>query len=154
MSSEQEDTAGAASQSVEEVFGSDEAPSAEDESFAAKAAKPSESDPLDRQKQTRQRAAEKVRTASKRVENEPTHLIKLHNNPEIPPGGQYVGVNGRWIKIVPNVEMEVPESALEVLDNAVRLEPEKDEHNRVIGTREVPRFPYSFVRRPRTKAEA
>jgi len=84
--------------------------------------------------------------SSKRTQ-EKTHQIKLHNNPEIPPNGLYVGVNGRWMMLKPNVEMEVPESALEVLDNAVREEAEKDEHNRVVGRREVPRFPYTVVKR-------
>lgn len=85
-------------------------------------------------------------TANKRVK-EKTYQIKLHNNSEIPPNGLYVGVNGRWMMLKPNTEMEVPESALEVLDNAVREEAEKDEHNRVVGRREVPRFPYSVVRK-------
>lgn len=146
-------------QTVDQVF-EDEGDQDAEAGFAATAesASPVEQGPkgglVQRQQEVRETAAKRVRTAATRPQDEPTHLIKLHNNAEIPPGGQYVGVNGRWIKIVPNVEMEVPESALEVLDNAVRLEPEVDEHNRVVGTREVPRFPYTFVRRPRPQTEA
>ena len=92
------------------------------------------------------RTKEKRASSNARVK-EKTHLIKLHNNSEVPPNGLYIGVNGRWMMVKPNVEMEVPESALEVLDNAVREEAEKDEHNRVVGRREVPRFPYTVVKR-------
>lgn len=73
--------------------------------------------------------------------------IKLHNNPEIPPGGLHMGLNGRGYKLVPNREILVPVAILEILDNAVRTEAVVNEDNRIVGAQDVPRFPYSVVRK-------
>lgn len=72
--------------------------------------------------------------------------IKLHNNKEIPPGGQHVGINGKSIKIPPNEWVEIPENFVEALDNAVRSEPVRNDNNQVIDYRDVPRFPYTVDR--------
>lgn len=87
------------------------------------------------------------KTTAKKAKTEDDHIIRLHDSSEFPPGGLTVGVNGKFFRLQPDVDMEVPESVLEVLDHAVRTEPRRNEHGQVVGTRNVPRFPYTMVRR-------
>lgn len=95
------------------------------------------------------KAAEKAAATRKRNANkaEADHIIRLHDSAEFPPGGLTVGVNGKFYRLHPDVDMEVPESVMEVLDHAVRTEARRNEHGQVVGARNVPRFPYTMVRR-------
>lgn len=77
---------------------------------------------------------------------EKDHVIRLHDSSEFPPGGLTVGINGKFYRLRPDVDMQVPESVLEVLDHAVRTEAKLNSDNQVIGQRNVPRFPYTMVR--------
>ena len=69
--------------------------------------------------------------------------IRVANTSEIPPSGQFIGVNGYGYLIKPNQEVSVPESVLEVLDNAVQSVPIQGSNGRVEGYQDVPRFPYT-----------
>ena len=71
--------------------------------------------------------------------------IILEENDNIPPGGQFFGVNGVGYLIQPGVEVEVPEFILGVLNTAVASKPLLNEDGQVVGTREVPRFPYRKI---------
>ena len=72
--------------------------------------------------------------------------IILEENDAIPPGGQFFGVNGTGYQIQPGKEVEVPEFLLGVLDTAITTKPILNDDGQVVGSREVPRFPYRIIR--------
>lgn len=78
--------------------------------------------------------------------NERRIKIILEDNDQIPPGGQFVAVDGRTFLLQPNHEMDVPECVLDVLDHAVMSVPITDDSQTVIGYRDRLRFPYRIVR--------
>lgn len=71
--------------------------------------------------------------------------IMLEDNDEIPPGGQFVQVNGRSFLIRAGVEVDVPLCVVDVLDHAVMSVPVKDEFDSVVGYRDRLRFPYRVI---------
>lgn len=74
--------------------------------------------------------------------------IILDDNDEIPPGGQFVGVNGVGYKLLPGVEAFVPRAILEVLDNAIKSIPVTDPiTQQVVGWKNRKRFPYTIVQK-------
>lgn len=75
--------------------------------------------------------------------------ILLEDNDQIPPGGQFVQVNGRSFLIQANYEVEVPREVCDALDHAVMSVPITDASNTVIGYRDRLRFPYRIVARSR-----
>lgn len=75
--------------------------------------------------------------------------IILEDNDQIPPGGQFVQVNGRNFLIQANYEVEVPPEVCDALDHAVMSVPITDQMNTVIGYRDRLRFPYRVVVRSR-----
>lgn len=83
-----------------------------------------------------------VKTAAAR-ETEKYVWIILEDNDDIPPSGQYIGVNGKGYMLQAGVEARVPVSVLGVLDAAIKSVPVKDPNTlRVIGYRNRLRFPY------------
>ena len=70
--------------------------------------------------------------------------IILEEHDEIPPTGQFFGVNGVGYLLVPGQVAEVPLAVLEVLNNAVRDKPVL-EAGRVVGYKQALRFPYRRV---------
>lgn len=72
--------------------------------------------------------------------------ITLHDSKEIPPNGQFIGVNGRQFVLKPGVRTQVPVCILEVLDNAVHSLPELDDQTRVVEYRDAPRLTYTLHR--------
>ena len=95
----------------------------------------------------------KPQTEFERISAEPRIRIILEENDQIPPTGQFVGVNGVGYLIKPGVPVDVPESVLDVLDNAVMSAPVKDEDDRVVGYRDRLRFPYRIVREKKVRVE-
>lgn len=81
-----------------------------------------------------------------RISAEPRITIILEENDQIAPSGQYVGVNGVGYLVKPGVPVAVPESVLNVLDDAIMSTPVKDDNDTVIGYRDRLRFPYRIVR--------
>lgn len=77
---------------------------------------------------------------------EKMYEITLHDSKEIPPNGQFVGVNGRQFLLKPGRRMKVPASVLAVLDNAVQSVPEINEKLQVVGMRQAPRLTYTLHR--------
>lgn len=71
--------------------------------------------------------------------------IRMANSPEIPPTGQFIGVNGYGYLLKPNQKAHVPKAVLEVLDNAVQAAPIVGENGQIEGYQEVLRFPYSVL---------
>lgn len=75
--------------------------------------------------------------------------IILEDNDQIPPGGQFIGVDGTPYLMQANVEVEAPIGILDVLDNAIMSVPVLDGDMSVVGYRDRLRFPYRVVRRDR-----
>lgn len=71
--------------------------------------------------------------------------IQLEDNDQIPPGGQFVQVDGRSFLIQAGHEVEVPLSVVDALDHAVQSVPITDEYHSVIGYRDRLRFPYRII---------
>lgn len=69
--------------------------------------------------------------------------ISLNDTAEIPPGGQFIGVNGKQFLLEPGKVYNVPRYVLEVLRNAVKGEPQLNDQMQVEGYRSVPRIPYT-----------
>jgi hypothetical protein len=79
--------------------------------------------------------------------------ILLEDNDQVPPGGQFLAVNGRSFLIQANREVDVPRCVCDVLDHAVMSVPVKDEFDTVIGYRDRLRFPYRIITNQRRAAE-
>jgi hypothetical protein len=77
--------------------------------------------------------------------------IVLDDNDEIPPGGQFIGINGVAYMLLPGIEAFVPRAICDVLDHAIKSVPVQDPiSRRIIGWKPRKRFPYSIVRDPQT----
>lgn len=78
--------------------------------------------------------------------NERRVWIVLEDNEEIPPGGQFMSVDGRPYLLKSGEPAHVPVSLVDVLDHAVKSMPVTDENRNVIAYRDRLRFPYRVVR--------
>lgn len=94
-------------------------------------------------------AAPKVATAATQKAAEPEDpmerlvCITLHDSKEIPPGGQFVGVNGKQFWIKPGIKVIVPRYVCAALDNAIIGVPDVNEKMQVVGVRNTPRLTYT-----------
>jgi hypothetical protein len=78
--------------------------------------------------------------------------IVLDDNDEIPPGGQFIGINGVAYMLLPGIEAFVPRAICDVLDHAIKSVPVQDAvSRRIIGWKNRKRFPYSIVSGPSTE---
>lgn len=72
--------------------------------------------------------------------------IQLEDSDDIPPGGQFVSVNGYGYKLVPGYPIHVPVSVLGVLDDAIMSIAVIDPLTRqVVGWRNRLRLPYRVL---------
>jgi hypothetical protein len=71
--------------------------------------------------------------------------IMLEDNDQIPPGGQFIAVDGRTFLLQPGHEVDVPLCVIDVLDHAVTSVPVTDDMHTVIGYRDRLRFPYRVI---------
>lgn len=72
--------------------------------------------------------------------------IVLEDNENIPPTGQFIGVNGRSYMLRSGEPASVPVEVIDVLNNAVQAVPDRDPvSQQVIGYRSRLRFPYRVV---------
>ena len=71
--------------------------------------------------------------------------IQLEENEEIPPGGQFIGVQGEGYLLKPGVPAKVTRGILEILDNMIMSIPVKDDQQSVTGYRDRLRFPYRIL---------
>ncbi len=94
------------------------------------------------------KTAARTAAGTSHTSNEKVKRVKiiLEENDEIPPGGQFFGINGTGYMVKPGVPVEVPEFIIGIIETAVVTKPVLDENNRVVGHREVPRFPYRLVK--------
>lgn len=76
----------------------------------------------------------------------PRVRIMLEDNDNIPPGGQFISIDGVPYLLQPNMEADVPVNVLDVLDHAIMSVPVTDENRNVIGYRDRLRFPYRVIR--------
>lgn len=73
-------------------------------------------------------------------------VIELHDNPDMPPGGVYIGVNGKGYQLQPGAPVAVPLSVLGVLKTAVQQRPvyaNNGSQGKIIGWANSPRWAYS-----------
>ena len=82
---------------------------------------------------------DRLMVADKRVS------IILEENDNIPPSGQFFGVQGTGYILRPGEVAEVPLSLINILNTAVMSTPVLDEGKRVVGYRDRLRFPYRLV---------
>ena len=82
---------------------------------------------------------DRLMVAEKRV------CIILEENDNIPPSGQFFGVQGTGYMLRPGEAAEVPLSLINILNTAVMSTPVLDEGKRVVGYRDRLRFPYRLV---------
>lgn len=72
-----------------------------------------------------------------------TVKIILEEHDDIPPGGLFLGHNGRGYNIIPGEPVDVPDFLIEILDNAKVAAPITDPSTKqVTGWRERLRFGY------------
>lgn len=88
-----------------------------------------------------------------KADTEPRVRIMLEDNDQIPPGGQFLSVNGRSFLIQANREVDVPRCVCDVLDHAVMSVPVKDQYDTVVGYRDRLRFPYRVITNQRRAVE-
>lgn len=81
---------------------------------------------------------------SKSESEETLYEITLHDSDEIPPNGQFIGLNGKQYLLKPGVRTAVPRGVLDILNNAVHSVPERDETMRIIRWRDAPRLPFTL----------
>lgn len=85
---------------------------------------------------------------AKRAKAEATEkrtTIVLEDNLEIPPTGQFFGLNGVGYILRSGEPASVPDGLLSVLDSAVSAVPITDGAKTVIGYRDRLRFPYRIL---------
>ncbi len=71
--------------------------------------------------------------------------IILEENDNIPPSGQFFGVNGKGYMLRPGEEASVPMAVIEILNNAIMSTPVTNAEQSVIGYRDKLRFPYRVL---------
>jgi len=72
--------------------------------------------------------------------------IILEENENIPPTGQFFGVQGRGYMLMPGKVAEVPIGLVNVLNDAIMSVPEVDgQTQQITGYRDKLRFPYRIV---------
>jgi hypothetical protein len=71
--------------------------------------------------------------------------IMLEESDQIPPTGQFFGVQGKGYVLRPGEAADVPMSIIGILNTAVMSVPVKDAGDRVVGYRDKLRFPYRVV---------
>ena len=72
--------------------------------------------------------------------------IVLEENENIPPTGQFFGLNGRTWLLRPGDEADVPQGLINILNDAVQETPQLDQSTKqVIGYRKKLRFPYRVI---------
>ena len=72
--------------------------------------------------------------------------IQLEESDNIPPTGQFFGINGRSYMLKPGIPADVPKELINVLNDAVQDVPEVDPFTQqIIGYRKKLRYPYRVV---------
>lgn len=82
---------------------------------------------------------DRLMVAEKRVR------ILLEENDNIPPTGQFFGVQGVGYVLRPGEAADVPMSLVNILNTAVMAVPVVDSGQRIVGYRDRLRFPYRLV---------
>jgi hypothetical protein len=76
--------------------------------------------------------------------------IQLEDNDEIPPTGQFFGINGKGYMLKTGIPVDVPAALVDILDHAVQSQPIINPDNRrVMGYRDRLRFPYRVITKTR-----
>lgn len=81
-------------------------------------------------------------------EGEGRTWIVVEDNPDIPPTGLPISVNGEVCILMPGEPVHILDRYRQVLDHAIISMPVMDATQRVVGHRERHRFPYRTVAAP------
>jgi hypothetical protein len=96
-----------------------------------------------------------LKSRAKQEVSERRIWIRLEENENIPPTGQFISVNGRTFVLKPGDPAHVPECIVNVLNDAVQDVPQIDTStNQVIGYRKKLRFPYTVLTEAQVATEA
>ncbi len=88
----------------------------------------------------------KPRPEANRVDTRPRVRIELADNENIPPTGQFFGVQGIGTMLRPGVPANVPASIIDILNNAIMSVPVVDPVTKqVTGFKDRLRFPYRIL---------
>lgn len=79
-------------------------------------------------------------------DKEDYEIIKLNDNEEMPPTGQFFQVNGRFFILQAEIWHRVPSFLLGVIDHAISDKPVVNEQLQLVGTRSQKRFTYEVFR--------
>lgn len=86
-----------------------------------------------------------AKTGEKRV------LIQLHDSPDVPPAGVFIGVNGYGYTLKPGAPARVPVSVLGVLETAVVKRPVYaggQDTGKIVAWSEAPRYAFTRIGDP------
>ncbi len=72
--------------------------------------------------------------------------IVLERDRKIPPTGQFFGHNGRTWVLRAGEEVRVPSGIIDILDNAIEMQPILDGFDRQVGWQNQRRFSYRVIR--------
>jgi hypothetical protein len=90
--------------------------------------------------------ARDTRSQNPNKTGEPRVLIQLHEGPDVPPGGVFIGVNGYGYTLKPGAPARVPVSVLRVLETAVVKRPiyaNNADTGKIVGWSEAPRYAFT-----------
>ena len=91
-------------------------------------------------------AMESAQAREAREAKEDRVYIKLEENDNIPPTGQFFGINGRHYMLRPGEPASVPRELVNVLNLAIMSVPQVDPStSQVVGYRDKLRFPYQVL---------
>lgn len=91
-------------------------------------------------------AAAALVNGAKAAEDAPRVRIQLEESVEIPPTGQYFGLNGVGYILRPGEPALVPQGLIDILDNAITADPVKDPLTlKVVRWKQRLRFPYRVL---------
>ena len=92
------------------------------------------------------RDAPAPRVAGKKPDTRPRVRIRLEENDNIGPTGQFFGYQGVGYMLKPGLEADVPAALIDILNNAIMEVPQVDPNTlQITGFRKKLRFPYTVV---------
>jgi hypothetical protein len=71
--------------------------------------------------------------------------IVIHDNQDIPKGGQFVSLNGYAFLIKPGEEIDLPRPVRLMLDTRIKTDNMQDDTGKM-HTRDMPRFTYTLIK--------
>jgi hypothetical protein len=96
----------------------------------------------------RAKSTGRMKSGIQEIAGEKRTWIVVEDNPDIPPSGLPLSVNGDVCVLMPGEPVHILGRYLEVLDHAITSVPQQDSSGKIIGHRQRHRFPYRTVDAP------